>query len=66
MERDDKSLDKKNYIETATMAEIYIQAKRYQDALEIYRRILSRDPSNPEIARRVEELENNLKSEYNQ
>jgi len=29
MERDDKSLEEKKYIETATMAEIYIQAKKY-------------------------------------
>ncbi len=63
MERDEKSLDKKHYIETVTMAELYIQAKRYQDGLEIYKRILARDPDNSEIAKRVEELEKNLKPE---
>lgn len=42
------------------MAEIYIQAKKYQEGLEIYKRILAKDPSNPEIARKVEELENKL------
>ncbi|HVP36718.1 MAG TPA: hypothetical protein VMT04_06950 [Terriglobales bacterium] len=60
MERDDKSLEEKKYIETATMAEIYIQAKKYQEGLEIYKRILSRDPSNSEVAKKIEELEKKL------
>jgi hypothetical protein len=45
------------------MAEIYIQAKRYKERLEIYQRILARDPANPEITRKVEELEKKLKIE---
>ena len=60
MERDDKSLEEKKYIETATMAEIYIQAKKYQKGLEIYKRILAKDPANSEIAKKVEELEKKL------
>ncbi len=63
MERDEKSLERKEFIETPTMAEIYIQAKRYKEGLEIYQRILARDPANPEIARKVEELEKKLKIE---
>jgi hypothetical protein len=61
MERDEKSLERKEFIETPTMAEIYIQAKKYREGLEIYRRILKREPSNPEIAKKVEELEKKLK-----
>jgi tetratricopeptide (TPR) repeat protein len=60
MERDDKSLEEKKYIETATMAEIYIQAKKYEEGLEIYKRILAKDPANSEIAKKVEELEKKL------
>ena len=60
MERDDKSLEEKKYIETATMAEIYIQAKKYQEGLEIYKRILVKEPDNSEIAKKVEELEKKL------
>ena len=63
MEKDDKRLRRREFIETPTMAEIYIQAKRYKEGLEIYQRILDRDPSNPEIARKVEELEKKLKIE---
>ena len=60
MERDDKSLEEKQYIETATMAEIYIQAKKYQEGLEIYKRILAKDPANSEISKKIEELEKKL------
>lgn len=60
MERDDKSLEEKKYIETATMAEIYIQAKKYEEGLEIYERILAKDPANSEISKKVEELEKKL------
>lgn len=60
MERDDKNLEEKKYIETVTMAEIYIQSKKYQEGLEIYKRILAKDPANSEIAKKVEELEKKL------
>jgi hypothetical protein len=65
MERDEKSLKRKKFIETPTMAEIYIQAKKYRDGLEIFRRILKREPSNTEISEKVEELEKKLKSNRN-
>ncbi|MCJ7498185.1 MAG: hypothetical protein MUO78_08645 [candidate division Zixibacteria bacterium] len=45
MERDEKSLERKEFLETPTMAEIYIQAKKYREGLEIYRRILDKEPS---------------------
>jgi len=66
MEKDDKGLEGREFIETPTMAEIYIQAKKYREGLEIYRRILKRDPANPEIAKKVEELEKKLKLNRNQ
>ena len=66
MEKDDKRLEGREFIETPTMAEIYIQAKKYREGLEIYRRILKRDPANPEIAKIVEELEKKLKLNRNQ
>ncbi len=61
MEKDDKRLEGREFIETPTMAEIYIQAKKYREGLEIYRRILDKEPSDSEIAKRVEELEEKLK-----
>jgi len=47
------------------MAEIYIQAKRYNERLEIYRSFFLRDPSYSEIIRKVEEFEKKLKASKN-
>jgi hypothetical protein len=65
MEKDDKRLEGREFIETPTMAAIYIQAKKYREGLEIYRRILKRDPSNTEISKKIEELEKKLKLNRN-
>ena len=65
MEKDDKGLEGREFVETPTMAEIYIQAKKYREGLEIYRRILKRDPSNTEISKKTEELEKKLKLNRN-
>lgn len=44
-------------IATGTLAEIYAQQGLYDRALEIYRRMKSRRPDDPEIARRIAAIE---------
>lgn len=44
-------------IATGTLAEIYAQQGLYDRALEIYRRMESRRPDDPEIARRIAAIE---------
>ena len=44
-------------IATGTLAEIYAQQGLYERALDVYRRIRRRRPDDPEIARKIAELE---------
>jgi hypothetical protein len=43
-------------IATKTLAEVYLSQGDSRKALEIYREILKRDPSNSEIRRAIEDL----------
>ncbi len=45
---------------TKTMAELYLQQGHLQEAYEIYKALAERDPFDPEIQERVEELKERL------
>lgn len=45
---------------TKTLAEIYLEQGHLQEAYEIYRTLSERDPSDPEISRRLKELNKKL------
>ena len=49
-----------NRMVTKTMAELYLQQGHFQEAYEIYKALAERDPSDPEIQKRVEELKEKL------
>jgi hypothetical protein len=45
---------------TKTLAEIYLQQGHLQEAFEIYKALAEKDPFDPEIQKRVEELRERL------
>ena len=45
---------------TRTLAEIYLQQGHLQEAYEVYKTLAEKDPSDPEIQKRVEELREKL------
>jgi hypothetical protein len=45
---------------TKTLAEVYIQQGYLQEAYEIFETLAEKDPSDPEIQKRVEELREKL------
>jgi hypothetical protein len=45
---------------TKTLAEIYLQQGHLQEAYEIFKALAEKDPFDPEIRRRVEELREKL------
>ncbi len=45
---------------TKTLAEIYLQQGHLQEAFEIYKALAEKDPFDPEIQRKVEELREKL------
>ena len=45
---------------TKTLAEIYLQQGHLQEAYEIFKALAEKDPFDPEIQRRVEELREKL------
>ncbi len=47
-------------LETKTMAEIYLQQGHVQEAYEIYKALAEKDPFDPEIQERMEELKERL------
>lgn len=47
-------------LETVTLAELYMQQGLASKALQIYRKLLSRDPDNLDLRRRIRELENSF------
>jgi tetratricopeptide (TPR) repeat protein len=47
---------------TKTMAELYFRQGHYQEAYEIYTALAEKDPFDPEIEKRLKELESKLKS----
>jgi tetratricopeptide (TPR) repeat protein len=48
---------------TRTMAELYIRQGFTDRGLEVYRQLVGRDPENPELRRRLEELESVARGE---
>jgi hypothetical protein len=55
-----ESEDKKIFFETISLAEIYIEQGYISTALEIYRRMQKRDPSDQQIKDRISALEVHL------
>jgi tetratricopeptide (TPR) repeat protein len=49
-----------DHLATKTLAEIYLQQGYLQEAYEIYKTLAERDPSDPEIQRRMQELREKL------
>lgn len=47
---------------TKTMAELYFRQGHFQEAYEIYKALAEKDPSDPEIEKRLKELKNKLES----
>jgi len=45
---------------TKTLAEIYLRQGHLQEAYEIYKALAEKDPSDPEIQKRLEELREKL------
>lgn len=45
---------------TKTLAEIYLRQGHLQEAYEMFKTLAERDPSDPEIQKRVEELREKL------
>lgn len=45
---------------TKTLAEIYLQQGHFQEAYEIFKALAEKDPFDPEIQKRVEELREKL------
>jgi hypothetical protein len=45
---------------TKTLAEIYLQQGHLQEAFEIYKALAEKDPFDPEIQKKVEELREKL------
>ena len=45
---------------TKTMAELYLQQGHLREAYEIYKALAEKDPFDPEIQKRVEELKEKL------
>jgi predicted Zn-dependent protease len=54
--------EKKIFFETKTMAEIYARQGHTAIALDIYKRILQKNPSDFEAQRRIDELETKISS----
>ena len=52
--------ERKIYFETKTLAEIYAKQGHAMIALEIYKRILQKNPSDSEAQKRISELETKL------
>jgi hypothetical protein len=52
--------ERKIYFETKTMAEVYAKQGHAMIALEIYKRIFQKNPSDAEAQRRISELETKL------
>ena len=55
-----KKEEKKIFFLTRSLAEVYAQQGHAAMALEIYRRMLAGNPADPEIEKRIIELEENL------
>jgi tetratricopeptide (TPR) repeat protein len=51
-----------DHVITPTLADIYYQQGQPRLALQIYRRILDRDPDNPRIVSRIAEIENAIEN----
>ncbi len=45
---------------TKTLAEVYVQQGYLQEAYDIFKTLAEKDPSDPEIQKRVEELKEKL------
>ena len=54
--------ERKIFFETKTMAEVYAEQGHTMIALEIYKRISQKNPSDEEAQRRISELETKLSS----
>ena len=48
------------HMTTKTLAEIYLEQGHLQEAYEIYRALAEKDPFDPEIQKRLEELKERL------
>jgi tetratricopeptide (TPR) repeat protein len=47
---------------TKTLAEIYLQQGHFQEAYEMFKALLEKDPSNKEIQEKLRELTENLRT----
>jgi hypothetical protein len=54
--------ERRIFFETKSLAEVYAQQGHISTALEIYRRIQERDPSDGSVANRIKELKERLHS----
>lgn len=54
--------ERRIFFETKSLAEVYAQQGHISTALEIYRRMQERDPSNGSVANRIIELKERLYS----
>ena len=54
--------ERKIFFETKTMAEIYAKQGHTMIALEIYKRISQKNPSDVEVQKRIDELETKVSS----
>ena len=54
--------ERKIFFETKTMAEVYAEQGHTMIALEIYKRILQKNPSDLKVQQRISELETRLSS----
>ncbi len=57
---DDEDLEEGDSLETITLADIYARQGFFERALQIYRKIISQDPANEEVRKRIAELEHRL------
>ena len=55
---DERKNQKKFYFLTRSLAEVYVKQNHLASALEIYRRILAKNPADQNLKERIMELEN--------
>lgn len=53
---------RKIFFLTRSLAEVYVEQSHINLALEVYRRMQDKNPTDPEIGKRIVELEENLLS----
>jgi pentatricopeptide repeat protein len=61
-ESDNPEEKRRMFFETKSLAEVYAQQGHVSVALEIYRRMQKRNPSDQQLERRISELESGFRS----